>query len=74
MENVTSKCAFEQFELAFQTAPILQTTDWNKPYLVYCDTSGEVVGSTLSQLDKNGHDRPIHFANRQLISIEKIIL
>jgi hypothetical protein len=28
----------------------------------------------VSQLDKNGHDHPIHFANRQLISIEKIIL
>jgi hypothetical protein len=29
------------------------------------------VGNTLSQLDKNGHDHPIHFTNKQLISIEK---
>jgi hypothetical protein len=29
------------------------------------------VGSTLSQLDENGHDYPIHFANRQLTSAEK---
>jgi len=29
------------------------------------------MGSTLSQLDKNGHDHPIHFASRQLISGEK---
>jgi hypothetical protein len=29
------------------------------------------VGSTLSQLDENGHDYPIHFANRQLTSTEK---
>ncbi len=27
--------------------------------------------STLSQLDENGHDHPIHFANRQLTSVEK---
>jgi hypothetical protein len=29
------------------------------------------VGSTLSQLDVNGHDQPIHFASRQLTSAEK---
>ncbi len=29
------------------------------------------MGSTLSQLDENGHDYPIHFANRQLTSTEK---
>ncbi len=29
------------------------------------------MGSTLSQLDENGHDHPIHFASRQLISTKK---
>jgi hypothetical protein len=29
------------------------------------------MGSTLSQLDENGHDHPIHFVSRQLTSIEK---
>ncbi len=29
------------------------------------------MGSTLSQLDKNGHDHPIHFASKQLTSTEK---
>ncbi len=29
------------------------------------------MGSTLSQLDKNGHDHPIHFASRQLTLVEK---
>ncbi len=29
------------------------------------------MGSTLSQLDENGHDHPIHFANRQLILVNK---
>ncbi len=29
------------------------------------------MGSTLSQLDKNGYDHPIHFASIQLTSVEK---
>ncbi len=29
------------------------------------------MGGTLSQLDENGHDHPIHFANRQLTLVEK---
>jgi len=31
----------------------------------------EAVGNTLSQLDENGHDHPIHFVSRQLTSTEK---
>ncbi len=27
--------------------------------------------NTLSQLDKNGHDHPIHFTSRQLTSTKK---
>ncbi len=29
------------------------------------------MGSTLSQLDENGHDHPIHFARKQLTLVEK---
>jgi hypothetical protein len=64
MEDEVSKCAFEHFKSALQVAPILRIPDWSKPFLVYCDAFGEVVGSTLSQLDENGHDHPIHFASR----------
>jgi len=71
MEDEVSRRALKQLKSALQVAPILRTPDWNKPFLVYCDASGEAVGNTLSQLDENGHDHPIHFANRQLISAEK---
>jgi len=71
MEDEMSRWAFEQLKLALQVTPILRTPDWNKPFLVYCDASGEAVGNTLSQLDENGHDHPIHFANKQLTSTEK---
>jgi len=71
MEDEVSKHAFEQLKSALHVTLILQTPNYNKTFLVYCDASGEVVGSTLSQLDENGHDHPIHFASRQLTSVEK---
>ncbi len=71
MEDEASKCAFEQLKSAFQVAPILWTPNWNKPFLIYYDASGTTMGSTLFQLDKKGHDHPIHLASRQLTSTEK---
>ncbi len=74
MGDGASKHAFEQFKLAFQIAPMLWIPDWNKSFLIYCDAFEEAMGNTLSQLDKNGHQHPIHFANKQLILIEKKII
>ncbi len=71
MEDEVSRRAFEQLKSTLQVAPILRTLNWNKPFLVYCDAFGKAVGSTLSQLDENGHDHPIHFASRQFTSVEK---
>jgi hypothetical protein len=65
MEDETSKHAFEQFKSTFQATSIIWSPNWNKSFLVYCDASGKTMGSTLSQLDKNGHDHLIHFANIQ---------
>jgi hypothetical protein len=31
------------------------------------------VGSTLSRLDKNGHDHPIHFVSRHLVGKNYIV-
>ncbi len=64
IEDEVSRRAFEQLKSTLQVVSILRTPDWNKSFLVYCDASGEAVGNTLSQLDKNGHDHPIHFASR----------
>jgi hypothetical protein len=64
MEDEASKHAFKQLKLALQAALILWTSDWNKPFLLYFNAFGKVVGITLSQLDENGHDHPIHFASR----------
>jgi hypothetical protein len=71
MKDEMLECAFEQLKSTLQATPILWTLDWTKPFLVYCDAFGEMMGNTLSQLDENGHDHPIHFARRQLISTKK---
>jgi hypothetical protein len=74
MGDGASKHAFEQFKSAFQIVPMLWIPYWNKSFLIYCDAFEEPVGSTLSQLDKYGHQHPIHFASKKLISVEKKIL
>ncbi len=73
MEDEMSKHAFEQFKSTFQVALILQILNWNIPFLIYYDASGE-MGNTLSQLDKNGHDHPIHFTSKKLTSTLKIYI
>jgi hypothetical protein len=72
MQDEMSKHAFKQFKLVFQATLILWTLNWNKPFLIYFDAFEEVMGNTLSQLDKNGHDHSIHFASRQLTLIKYI--
>jgi hypothetical protein len=64
MEDEILLHAFEQFKAILQVALILQSLDWNKPFLIYYDAFGKMVGNTLSQLDENGHDHTIHFARK----------
>ncbi len=54
----------------FKITPILHTLNWNKLFLKYCDASREIVGNTLSQLEKNWHDHPIHFVSKQFILVK----
>jgi hypothetical protein len=48
MEDEVLRRIFEQLKSALQVALIFWTLDWNKPFLVYCDASGQAVGGTLS--------------------------
>lgn len=62
--------AFDKLKQALLSAPILQTPNWEKPFLVFTDALEEGVGATLAQLDKEGYDHPIHYASRQLTLAE----
>jgi hypothetical protein len=57
------KCneAFEQLKVLLTTAPVLAQPDIEKPFDVYCDTSGSGLGCVLMQ-----EVRVIAYASRQL--------
>jgi hypothetical protein len=61
--NWSSRCneAFEQLKVLLTTAPILAQPDIEKPFDVYCDTSGSGLGCVLMQ-----ESRVIAYSSRQL--------
>jgi hypothetical protein len=50
--------------------PCLLSLDWSKPFHVCCDILKVGVNNALCQLDENGKDHPIAFANKQLTNFE----
>jgi hypothetical protein len=64
----SSKCneAFEQLKVLLTTAPVLAQPDIEKPFDVYCDTSGSGLGCVLMQ-----EGRVIAYASRQLCRHEE---
>src|SRR6187455_1469855 len=61
--NWSSRCneAFNQLKVLLTTAPVLAQPDIEKPFGVYCDTSGSGLGCVLMQ-----EGRVIAYASRQL--------
>jgi hypothetical protein len=59
----SSKCneAFEQLKVLLTTAPVLAQPDIEKPFDVYCDTSGSQLGCVLMQ-----ECQVIAYASKQL--------
>ena len=50
--------------------PILQFSDFTKPFVLTTDASGFAIGAILSQ-GKIGQDKPIAFASRNLNQAEQ---
>jgi len=63
--------AFEDLREQLTTEPILIYPDWEKPFILSTDASTFAVGAILSQLDKQGNERVIAYASRQLKPAEK---
>jgi hypothetical protein len=61
--NWSSRCneAFEQLKVLLTTASVLSQLDFEKPFDVYCDASGNGLGCVLMQ-----ESRVIAYASRQL--------
>src|ERR1044072_2098275 len=47
-------------------APILQYSDFTKPFVLYTDASGTGLGAVLSQIDEENRERVIAYASRSM--------
>ena len=70
-------CWSPEAENAFQTlknhltCDVLAHPDFTKCFYLHTDASGIGVGGVLSQIDKNGHEKPIAFVSRTLNTAEQ---
>ena len=58
--------AFQQLKLKCMTAPVLAFANFNKPFLLETDASGEGLGAVLQQLQADGKYHPVAYASRAL--------
>ena len=55
--------AFQQLKLKCMTAPVLEFADFEKPFLLETNASGEGLGAVLQQLQSNSKYHPVAFAS-----------
>lgn len=58
--------ALDTLKTRVTQAPILAHPDFDKPFLLTTDASGNAVGAVLSQFDAEGLDHPIAYLSRKL--------
>ena len=58
--------AFNQSKRALVNSPALAHYDTSKPIRLTCDASPYKVGAVISQVEKNGQERPVAFASKSL--------
>ena len=69
----TPECAvaFEKLKSLLCSAPVLQTPNFDKPFIVQTDASERGVGAVLSQLDESGADHPVAYFSRKVLPREE---
>lgn len=48
-------------------SPILQSSDFGRPFILQTDASERCIGAILSQCNEHGHDHPTDFFSRMLL-------
>ncbi len=68
--NEEQLATFEHLKQVVTEAPVLAFPDYNKPFKLVTDASGEGLGAILYQKQDDGHDHPIAFASRRVSESE----
>ena len=63
--------AFSSLKFKCMTAPVLAFADFERPFLLETDASGEGLGAVLSQKQDDGKFHPVAYASRELKSSER---
>ena len=64
------QCAFDVLKQKLSSPPILAYADFNKPFILHTDASGEGLGAVLYQ-EQDGVERVIAYASRGLRNSER---
>ena len=66
-----AEVAFAELKARCLRAPVLQFADFNKPFLLETDASGDGLGAVLSQKQSDGKYHPVAYGSRGLKGGEK---
>jgi phospholipid-translocating ATPase len=68
---VECEVAFQALKAALCTAPVLISPDFQKEFIVQTDASHRGLGAVFSQLDEQGHNRPVAYYSHKLLPREE---
>ena len=63
--------SYNALKAALSMAPVLAFPDFARPWILLTDASYGQIACCLAQLDKDGTERPIAYASRELTKTEK---
>lgn len=69
--NSEAEEAFVQIKESLIQAPILNSPDFSKEFIIQCDASSVGLGCVLTQVSRDGQETPVAYASRTLTDVEK---
>ncbi|KAJ8023192.1 hypothetical protein HOLleu_38300 [Holothuria leucospilota] len=64
--------AFTTLKNIIKSKPVLQSPDFEKPFILQCDASERGLGAVLGQIGDDGEEHPVVFISRKLSRAEEI--
>src|SRR5215469_2332985 len=71
MWNLEQQHAFDSLNHELLQVPLLQFSNYQKPFIVSTDASNIGIAGVIAQLDEFGKEKPLAFASRTLTHAEK---